>query len=320
MPKNACLLMVPILLGCGSRSTMSGPDASALSDLALGGDGVASGDVAVASDMAAPNDGPADTVAPTDPAADPVSRPEVAPDSESTRQDAPAEARSDLRAQPDLAVDVASRDGRMEAGIADILGPDNTSPSDASDDLLPEVAPETQPRDAASDLAPDAPPEVAREVPPFVVDGALASFCSGDLAHMVLNGTESYPVVTGRQIPLSCCAAGQFVVTTQTFAEPLAVTWRVSGGAPSGNPAVVDLGSLPVGWSVRVAAGCDPLMSSCTTPGDVHEAGLEGVLELINLRYDYDMSLCLRLVEPAGSSHQLLHTLDLYAPHVLAPR
>jgi hypothetical protein len=44
--------------------------------------------------------------------------------------------------------------------------------------------------------------------------------------------------------------------------------------------------------------------------------GLEGVLEAARSGSQFDMSLCLHVVEAAGSTHPMIHTLDLYAPHV----
>jgi len=167
----------------------------------------------------------------------------------------------------------------------------------------------------------DASPEGGRQFPPFVAGDASASFCSGDLARMVLNGGESYPVVTGKRIFFSCCFGGQFQVTTETFAEPLAVTWQWSDTQSSSIPMSVDLASLPAEWRVQVTAGCDPMGMSCSAGGDIYTSGLQGVLEVtFNPTVDWDTSLCLHVEQPAGSSHPLIQSLDLYAPHVQVNR
>lgn len=301
MARTLGWLVFSVLAGCGSRSSIGVRDGGSRLDTARSFDAPAGDDATVSGDVVAPAERPADMVGLTD----------VASDRETT---------PDLLAQPDsVAADLVVPDGRVETGASDLSDADPNLPRDTTDALLPDLPPEARPADAARDLAPDLPPEAAPEVPPLVVDGALASFCSGDTARMVLNGIESYPVVTGRQLPLSCCSSSQFIVTTQTFAEPLVVTWWVSGGLAPSNPVVLDLGSLPRGWSMWVVAGCDPLLTTCTTEGDdVYDSGFAGVLELTGARADIDMSLCLHLVEPPGSSHPLIHTLELYAPHVLA--
>jgi hypothetical protein len=163
----------------------------------------------------------------------------------------------------------------------------------------------------------DASREGGREVPPFIVDGALASFCSGDVARMVLNGSASYPVVTGRRIPYSCCFGGQFQVTTETLAGPLLVTWQWSDTRSSSIPMSVDLSSSSNEWRIWVTAGCDPLGTSCTNAGDIYTSGLQGVLEVtFHASVAWDTNLCLHVQQPAGSSHPLIQSLALYAPHV----
>jgi len=163
----------------------------------------------------------------------------------------------------------------------------------------------------------DASPEGAREVPPFIAGDATASFCSGDLARMVLNGLESYPVVTAKRIPFSCCFGGQFQFTTQTFAEPLVVTWQWFDTQSSGIPISVDLSNPSNEWKILVTAGCDPFGTSCTNTGDIYTSGLQGALVVtFNPTVAWDTNLCLHVEEPAGSSHPLIQSLDLYAPHV----
>jgi hypothetical protein len=42
-----------------------------------------------------------------------------------------------------------------------------------------------------------------------------------------------------------------------------------------------------------------------------------GLLEVVGNYSQLDMSLCLHVQEPSDSPHSIIHTLDLYAPHVL---
>jgi hypothetical protein len=187
--------------------------------------------------------------------------------------------------------DVVSADG----GSPDVILPDGVSPDVASPDAVL--------REVASDVADDA---IFSSI-----NGPLAAFCSGDLPHMVVNGVESHPAVTGRMIPFSCCLAGEFVVVTQTFVYPIVVMWRNLG-----LPSTSDLASLPSSGTVEVSVGCDPISASCYPAPDSYTSGLQGVLQLSRATSGYDMSLCLHVEEPAGSPHPIVHTLDLYAPHV----
>ena len=174
--------------------------------------------------------------------------------------------------------------------------------------------------DGQPGLAPDRATEVAPESQPPVVDGGLASYCTGTLARMVLNGTETNPAVHGKNLPLSCCFANQLEVISATVGFPLTVVWHSTADEISTTPLSLDLANLLQGWTVRVVAGCDPIMSTCSTPGEIYDSGLEGSLQVTRLASGYDTTICLHLVEPAGSSHPLIHTMDLYAPHIVAPR
>ena len=305
------IVLVPVFVGCGSGSNSGKRDAGTLHDAAVVPDGLASKDVLPTSEVLAPND----------PLPDLVRLPDSAPDGESTLHDAPTvEAASDVLTWRDLAADDMVKDLPVEAESRDLPTFDLVMPGDQA---ARELAAESPVQDAAiSDVAVDVPREAAREVLPFLVDGPLASFCSGDSPRMVLNGIESTPVVTGTYILMSCCISSAFVVETATFAEPILVTWQVNGG-PYADPGTYDLANLRAGFTVRVEAGCDPKDPLSCTPSDAYESGLEGTLALASISPEIaslgnDMSLCLRLREPARRPHSLIHSLDLYAPHVLA--
>ena len=67
---------------------------------------------------------------------------------------------------------------------------------------------------------------------------------------------------------------------------------------------------------MRIVIGCDTATASCYPPPDGYTSGLQGVLQVTNSGGHYDMSLCLHVQEPADNPHPIVHTLDLYAPHV----
>jgi hypothetical protein len=131
---------------------------------------------------------------------------------------------------------------------------------------------------------------------------------------MVVNDIESYPAVSGRALPLSCCLGGEFQAITETFAWPIAVTWRNTDFVL---PATLDLANLPRTWGVQVFVGC-PMAAPCSSPPDSYTSGLTGTLQVSGSISSYDMSLCLSLAESPSSPHPLVHTLKLYAPHVRA--
>jgi hypothetical protein len=146
----------------------------------------------------------------------------------------------------------------------------------------------------------------------------LSAFCTGSTPRMVVNGATTTPNVSGQILPLDCCRAGRFVVTTSDFTQPIAVQWRVEAGASVMPPAAVDLGSLPSGWSVALNAGCSVTSAGCLGALDNFSAGFSGSLSVSNGDGGpgQDMNLCLRFAEPADKPGTYVHTLDLYAPHV----
>ncbi len=146
----------------------------------------------------------------------------------------------------------------------------------------------------------------------------LSAFCTGSTPRMVVNGVTTTPTVAGQILPLDCCRAGRFVVTTSDFTQPIAVQWRVESGASVMPPAAVDLGSLPGGWSVVLNAGCNVTSAGCLGTLDNFSAGFTGSLSVTHGdgSAGMDMSLCMHFAEPADKPGTYVHTLDLYAPHV----
>jgi len=196
---------------------------------------------------------------------------------------------------------------------APVLG--DVAPGSPDVSGLSDVFPTLPDAPGLSDVAP-ALPDAANEVQSSLPDAGLSAFCSGPTSHMVVNGIESYPAVSGRAIPFNCCEGGEFQVTTETFVWPIAVTWRNTDFVL---PATLDLANLPNAWGVQVFVGCDPMNYLCTTPpADSYSSGLTGTLQVSDSLSGYDMSLCLSVAESPGSPHPLVHSLDLYVPQVHA--
>jgi hypothetical protein len=287
----------------------------------LGSAGCDHSAIHVGKDAAGAPDGAPDTVAPgADAAPDtlvPAADADAAPDagldlpatSEVARADEPAPDRApDRVAPPD---EVGTADSPPDLGARDVV-PDVFVPDLAAD------APKADgPADLSADVARDA-REAGPDLPPFAVDGALAGFCSGDSPRLVVNGTPSSPTVNGAMIPYDCCDGGQFNVSSPDFALPIVFSWRRQSSSAWLYPATADLANLPTGWSVQFYAGCNPISSSCSGSSDYYTTGFEGTLQLAYAAATFDMSLCLHVQEPAASPHTIIHSMDLYAPHVAA--
>jgi hypothetical protein len=314
LAKIGCLLTVLLLAGCGSKSNGGRDDAGISHDAVATADSVATSDVPATNDSLPDRAGPPDRVA----------------DGESPRGDLlPVEAARESPALRDLAADDVTQDRPGESGLRDLPILDSVMPSDKA---ARDHASESPVADAAgTDVATDIPREAAREVLPFTVDGRQASFCSGEAARMVLNGIESSPVVSATYYLLSCCSAGAIVVTTATFPDSIAVGWQDWAARLTGEPVTFDLANLPAGFGVRVVAGCDPRDMMCTLPcdprdtgckslGDGYDSGYTGALAISPPISAWDMSVCLHVEETNGSPHSIIHSLDLYAPHVYMPR
>lgn len=287
MKAKVRLAMVAIILaplGCGSRSTLPANDGSAKRDGAPGADLLT---VADTFEVAA--SGP-----------DLAVSPDVQPRAETS---------------PDLPSDPASPDIASERPCSRCDAPARDEPASDVPALADSSVADTAPESASPDLgSSEAAPDLAGDAMFSSIDSVGASFCTGDLSHMVVNGIESHPAVTARTIALDCCDAGELALNTATFVYPIVVAWRAQVGATSQFPATVDLASLPTGWSIQVIAGCQSSMSSCNPPPDRYTAGLEGVLQVSRASPGYNAGLCLHVQEPTASPHPIVHTLDLYVP------
>jgi hypothetical protein len=308
----ACVAVV----ACGRTSTGGRLDGAAPS----------SGDTAKPNDVMLPKDA-SDDLASDLPGSDMVVRSDsVVADSASRDLVLPDEAGDgsgdrDVSVPADLAVrDVGPRDiASGETGGGDLAIRDATATDLLRDSVgrEPEVASDGMGADLGLDIASEvgaADSAIDRGAMP--VDGAMADFCSGDSPKMVVNGSASTPTVTGRIIPYNCCDGGEFVAIDQVFGHTIFVDWRAQVGPSATLPATIDLANPAQGWGVGVFVGCDVSTTRCYPAPDSYDMGFEGLLQVSRGTGGYDMSVCLHLVEPAGSAHPLLHSLDFYAPHV----
>jgi hypothetical protein len=293
MAKFSFLLVCVALAGCSSGSTAGRRDAGTSSD-----------HPSIPDSVVADSDGPA------------------GPDENLGLPEAPPEAaRSELVAVvPEVLADNVARVEASEALPREAGAADHAAePSDAP---ATEVGAETAALDvAAQDSSGDVPAGTTYEVEPPVVDGSLASFCSGDSAHMIVNGIESLPAMSAHQLCYECCLAGDFIAVTATFSVPIQFAWRGLGGDQ-----VVDLSNAPKGWQFSLVAGCDPTISSfecplgtntCATPGEVYQSGFRGTLEVERASdNNVHTSLCLHFEAPASATSPTIRRLDLYAPRV----
>ena len=295
MTKTPLLLASLALVACSSRTMKLGRDAGSSDQRLPTADGVAV-DGPAAPDQ---NQGPSET--------------------------SPETAFFDLGARlPEVLGDDAARVDATEVPPGEASAPDQPGPRDAT---VNESGSESGAVDAAFvDGMSDAPLETATEVPPLVVDGALASFCLGSSAHMIVNGIESHPGTKAAQLCYECCAGGDITVVTATFSEPVQFAWRGLNFGSNG-PEVLDLANPPKDWQFSLVAGCDPTITSfecgppttsCANPGKVYESGFWGTLELARTSNNKaDATLCLHFESPAGAPSPTIQTLDLYAPHVV---
>lgn len=284
-------------VGCGTRSTLGPADAAARADAKQDSkqDGATGADLLVLPDAIEVAPGAPDLAPNRDLASWEDTSPVLAPD----------------LAAPDVPQDQAARDAASSADARDGIVSDVTVAGDTSarDVAADRASPDVALRDVASR-------DASGDAIFSSIDGPLAAFCTGDYPHMVVNGIESNPVARGRMLPLSCCDAGEIQLVTATFLYPIVVSWRAEAGPSGVLPATIDLANPPTGWTVRVIVGCESTLSTCNPVPDSYTAGLQGVLHVARGSSRYDMSVCLHVQEPADSPHPIVHTLDLYAPHV----
>ncbi len=163
------------------------------------------------------------------------------------------------------------------------------------------------------------PEDAAPRDAPLFVDAPTAS-CTGP-GSMTLNGTSIPVAVSGRMVFLNCCEAGELVFDSLVPNAPrVVVMWRAQVGEPTAIPFTVDLAAPPSGVGVQVLSGCGDPPEYCPNPTDTLSTGLEGTLTVDGeTGLGYVMTLCLHAEAPAGETHPVLRTLDLWAEEVVAP-
>jgi hypothetical protein len=150
-------------------------------------------------------------------------------------------------------------------------------------------------------------------------DGGVPS-CSGP-GSLTLNGAAVPVTVSGRMVFLNCCEAAEFVFDPAgTLGTRVVVMWRAQVGQPTAIPFSVDLADLPDGVGVQVLSGCGDPPEYCPNPTDTLSSGFQGTLTVTGeTGLGYTMTLCMRADAPAGETHPVLRTLDLWAEDVVAP-
>lgn len=147
-----------------------------------------------------------------------------------------------------------------------------------------------------------------------------SSFCTGANARMAINGDEVAILdVKGKAIAMNCCDAGKLTIATGRFQALFTVFWRfMVSSATAMKP--VDVAKLPQGSGLELDLGCDPTTTSCATasPEDRFDTGFQGTIDYTPTSTGADTSYCLTVSEPAASPHTVLHTVQIYVPHIAA--
>jgi hypothetical protein len=126
----------------------------------------------------------------------------------------------------------------------------------------------------------------------------------------------------GKNIAMNCCEAGGLTVDSGNFQAILAFMWRIQAAGFT-LPTKVDVSTLggmgsPTG-SLEFDVGCDPSSGPCSSSADQYTSGFQGTIEIANGANGLDVTYCISVAESASSPHPLIHSLQLYAPHVPTP-
>ena len=147
-------------------------------------------------------------------------------------------------------------------------------------------------------------------------DAVVLDYCQGQ-ARAEVNGTAMPVQATGEMMYLDCCEAAGIAFAPVGTGHRIFVSWRHSGGPSPTSPITLDLASPPSQWGVSVTVDCDTQMGCSNWTGE-----LEGTLTITILdQYQYpayDMTLCLQGVEDQTAPQPSVHSMRLWAPHVVA--
>jgi hypothetical protein len=147
-------------------------------------------------------------------------------------------------------------------------------------------------------------------------DAAVPGFCEGQ-ARAEVNGAAMAVAATGEMMYLDCCEAAGVIFAPVGSGHRIFVSWRHQGGPSPSSPVTLDLARPAPQWGVSVTVDCD-------TPGGCSSwlGTLEGTLTITTLEQNqypaYDMTLCLRGVEDQTAPHATVHSMHLWASHVVA--
>ena len=151
-------------------------------------------------------------------------------------------------------------------------------------------------------------------------DAGVLDFCQGP-ARAEVNGAALAVEAVGEMMYLDCCEAAGVAFAPVGAGHRILVSWRHSGGPSPTLPITLDLASPPSQWGVSVTVDCDP-QTGCGTSGSLWSGQLQGTLTVTTLdQYPYtayDMTLCLQGVEDEAAPQPTVHSLRLWAAHVVA--
>lgn len=162
----------------------------------------------------------------------------------------------------------------------------------------------------------DAGPDAA--APPDASPPDAGSFCSGSAPRLVINGSEVQVVsATGKAIILNCCDSAELTLATSAYQALLDVMWR---NPASTNGATIDLASAPSGFAIEMDLGCDPSTTSCAngSPEERYTDGFTGTLDYTTGSGGLTTTYCIQVAESPSQPHSIIHSMQLYAPNVVA--
>jgi hypothetical protein len=142
-------------------------------------------------------------------------------------------------------------------------------------------------------------------------------FCTGSAARLIINGSDD-PIMQmdGKLVAMDCCEAGKLNLDTANYQAILSLFWSAPAGPSFTLPATIDVSTLGAasGGGLSLEVGCDPTIAGCD-PADEYTSGWQGTLRIAQASNGYDVTYCISVAD--SSPHPLIHSMHLYAPHVL---
>jgi hypothetical protein len=146
--------------------------------------------------------------------------------------------------------------------------------------------------------------------------GDLGGFCGDPNSPRIQlnNMLANTPAVVGSLWVLNCCDAAALEWDSTQIAHPITLLWRHQVGQGPNPPVVLDLASLPAGWTVTINSDCNPVVQPNCVATDSYTAGFTGTLTIDAYR---NSTVCAQVNE-GGNPHPVIHNLLLWTPPVAA--